>query len=83
MDPDLTSPNSSLHNSPQYSPKSSSTPPPPSFSSFLPQQIMSHTLPSLTYKDWLRAWRDWACTRKRGKMAQFVVDKLEDNVSTD
>jgi len=33
-----------------------------------------------TYKDWLRGWKEWAWTRKRGKMAQFVVDKLEDNV---
>ena len=49
----------------------------------LPQQVMSYTLPSPTYKNWLRAWREWARTRKRGKMAQFVVDKLEDNVSAD
>ncbi len=34
-----------------------------------------------TYKDWLRGWREWARTRKRGKMAQFIVDKLEDTVS--
>jgi len=34
---------------------------------------------SATYKDWLRGWKEWARTRKRGKMAQFVVDKLEDN----
>ena len=32
------------------------------------------------YKDWLRGRKEWARTRKRGKMAQFVVDKLEDNV---
>ena len=42
-------------------------------------------------QDWLRGWKEWAWTRKRGKteewawtrkggkMAQFVVDKLEDN----
>ena len=33
-----------------------------------------------TYQDWLVAWKEWARTRKRGKMAQFIVDKLEENV---
>ena len=33
-----------------------------------------------TYNDWLVAWKEWARTRKRGKMAQFIVDKLEENV---
>ena len=32
-------------------------------------------------QDWLKAWKSWAATRKRGKMAQFIVQKLEDNVS--
>ena len=32
-------------------------------------------------QDWLKAWKAWAATRKRGKMAQFIVQKLEDNVS--
>ena len=35
----------------------------------------------LTAQDWLRGWKEWARTRKRGKMAQFIVDKLEENVS--
>ena len=34
-----------------------------------------------TFQDWLVAWKEWARTRKRGKMAQFIVDKLEDSVS--
>ena len=33
-----------------------------------------------TYQDWLVAWKEWARTRKRGKMAQFIVDKLEETV---
>ncbi len=33
-------------------------------------------------QDWLKAWKAWAATRKRGKMAQFIVQKLEENVST-
>ena len=32
-----------------------------------------------TYQDWLVAWKEWARTRKRGKMAQFIGDKLEDS----
>ncbi len=32
-------------------------------------------------QDWLKAWKSWAATRKRGKMAQFIVQKLEENVS--
>ncbi len=32
-------------------------------------------------QDWLKAWKAWAGTRKRGKMAQFIVQKLEENVS--
>lgn len=32
-------------------------------------------------QDWLKAWKAWANTRKRGKMAQFIVQKLEDSVS--
>ena len=38
-------------------------------------------VPMGTYQDWLVAWKEWARTRKRGKMAQFIVDKLEDSVS--
>ena len=34
-----------------------------------------------TPQDWLRGWREWARTRKRGRMAQFIVDKLEEGVS--
>lgn len=30
-------------------------------------------------QDWLKAWKSWAATRKRGKMAQFIVQKLEEN----
>ena len=42
---------------------------------------MSYTvLPPPTFDDWLRGWKEWARTRKRGKMAQFIVDKLEDGV---
>ena len=37
---------------------------------------------SLRYDDWLRGWREWARTRKRGKMAQFIVEKLEEGVSS-
>ena len=33
-------------------------------------------------QDWLKAWKSWAATRKRGKMAQFIVQKLEENVSS-
>jgi hypothetical protein len=36
-------------------------------------------VPMGTYQDWLVAWKEWARTRKRGKMAQFIVDKLEDS----
>ena len=36
---------------------------------------------SFRYEDWLRGWREWARTRKRGKMAQFIVEKLEEGVS--
>ncbi len=37
--------------------------------------------PTVKYDDWLKAWHSWAGTRKRGKMAQFIVQKLEENVS--
>ncbi|XP_064396525.1 uncharacterized protein LOC135343497 [Halichondria panicea] len=37
-----------------------------------------HT-PAVKFDDWLKAWRSWAGTRKRGKMAQFIVHKLEEN----
>ena len=39
------------------------------------------TTPSASYQEWLKAWKSWAGTRKRGKMAQFIVQKLEENVS--
>lgn len=29
-------------------------------------------------EDWLKAWKHWANTRKRGRMAQFIVNKLEE-----
>lgn len=32
---------------------------------------------SLEYHDWLRGWKSWASNRKRGKLAQFIVDLLE------
>ena len=44
---------------------------------FLPRM----TSYSIGYEDWLRGWREWARTRKRGKMAQFIVEKLEEGVS--
>ena len=34
-----------------------------------------------TPQEWLRGWREWARTRKRGRMAQFIVEKLEEGVS--
>ena len=37
--------------------------------------------PSASYQEWLKAWKSWAGTRKRGEMAQFIVQKLEENVS--
>ena len=36
---------------------------------------------SQSYNDWLRGWKEWARTRKRGRMAQFIVEKLEEGVS--
>ena len=49
---------------------------------FIPQMDMSYGVSAHpTYNDWLRGWKEWARTRKRGKMAQFIVDKLEENVS--
>ena len=36
-----------------------------------------------TAQEWLRGWREWARTRKRGRMAQFIVEKLEEGVSDD
>ena len=35
---------------------------------------------SADIQDWLKAWKSWAGTRKRGKMAQFIVQKLEECV---
>lgn len=32
---------------------------------------------SLEYHDWLRGWKSWASNRKRGKLAQFIVELLE------
>ena len=32
-------------------------------------------------QDWLKAWKAWAATRKKGKLAKCIVQKLEDNVS--
>ena len=47
-----------------------------------PQQQQVHqATPSASYQEWLKAWKSWAGTRKRGKMAQFIVQKLEENVS--
>eukprot|EP00731_Ephydatia_muelleri_P005712 Em0002g1888a len=31
-----------------------------------------------TAEDWSKAWKDWARGRKRGKMAQFIIEKLEE-----
>ena len=45
-----------------------------------PPQVHQAT-PSASYQEWLKAWKSWAGTRKRGKMAQFIVQKLEENVS--
>ena len=42
---------------------------------------MHQATPSASYQEWLKAWKSWAGTRKRGKMAQFIVQKLEENVS--
>lgn len=39
----------------------------------------SHSHPS--YMEWLGGWREWARTRKRGRMAQFIIEKLEEGVS--
>ncbi|XP_019855352.1 PREDICTED: uncharacterized protein LOC105313719 isoform X3 [Amphimedon queenslandica] len=33
---------------------------------------------SQSYTDWLRGWKQWAKTRKRGRMAQFIIEKLEE-----
>lgn len=62
---------------------------PPSFPPSFPLLVRMTTLVPAThpvgmgtYQDWLVAWKEWARTRKRGKMAQFIVDKLEDSVSS-
>ena len=34
-----------------------------------------------SYVEWLGGWREWARTRKRGRMAQFIIEKLEEGVS--
>lgn len=34
-----------------------------------------------SYIEWLGGWREWARTRKRGRMAQFIIEKLEEGVS--
>ena len=44
------------------------------------QQVHQATS-SASFQEWLKAWKSWAGTRKRGKMAQFIVQKLEENVS--
>jgi len=51
------------------------------------QQIPQSTVPQVQYApqftqtDWLQGWRRWAESRKRGKMAQFIVDLLEKGVN--
>ena len=44
------------------------------------QQIPQTTISQysqFTHTDWLQGWRRWAESRKRGKMAQFIVELLE------
>lgn len=40
------------------------------------QQIPQYA-PQFSHGDWLQGWRRWAESRKRGKMAQFIVELLE------
>ena len=37
--------------------------------------------PQFTHTEWLQGWRRWAESRKRGKMAQFIIDLLEKGAS--
>ena len=43
-------------------------------------QVHTGTISEDLKKDWLQAWSKWAMTKKQGKLSQFIVKKLEENV---
>ena len=46
----------------------------------IPQTAISQ-YPQFSSTEWLQGWRRWAESRKRGKMAQFIVELLEKGAS--